>query len=75
MMTRAEAQRVLLKSLDNDGKEWDDIVFSAVKKGKNSWTKREVYDAILNDRSVEGDDYNPIDSLLRFEEWKKNGRK
>ena len=74
-MTRAEAQRVLLKSLDNDGKEWDDIVFSAVKKGKNSWTKREVYDAILNDRSVEGDDYNPIDSLLRFEEWKKNGRK
>ena len=75
MMTRAEAQRVLLKSLDNDGKEWDDIVFSAVKKGKNSWTKREVYDAVVEDRSVEGDSYNPIDSLLRFEEWKKNGRK
>ena len=74
-MTRAEAQRVLLKSLDNDGKEWDDIVFSAVKKGKNSWTKREVYNAVLYDESVEGMDYNPIDSLLRFEEWKKNGRK
>lgn len=74
-MTREEAKKILLKSLDNDGKDWNDIVFSAVKKGKNSWTKREVYDAILNDKSVEGDDYNPIDSLLRFEEWKKNGRK
>ncbi len=74
-MTRKEAQGILLNSFENDGKGWDDIVFSAVKKGKNSWTKREVYDAILNDKSVEGDDYNPIDSLLRFEEWKKNGRK
>ena len=74
-MTRKEAQRILLNSLENDGKGWDDIVFSAVKKGKNSWTKREVYDAVAEDRSVEGDSYNPIDSLLRFEEWKKNGRK
>lgn len=74
-MTRKEAQRILLNSFENDGKRWDDIVFSAVKKGKNSWTKREVYDAVVEDRSVEGDSYNPIDSLLRFEEWKKNGRK
>ena len=74
-MTRKEAQKILLKSLDNDGKKWDDVVFSAIKKGKNSWTKREVYDAILEDRSVDGIAYNPIDSLLRFEEWKKNGRK
>jgi len=74
-MTRKEAQGILLNSLENDGKGWDDIVFSAVKKGKNSWTKREVYDAVVEDRSVEGDNYNPIDSLLRFEEWKKNGRK
>ena len=52
-MTREEAKKILLKSLDNDGKGWDDIVFSAVKKGKNSWTKREVYDAVVEDRSVE----------------------
>jgi len=70
-MTRAEARKILLNSLDNDGKEWNDIVFAAVKKGKNQWTKREVYDAIMEDRSVEGDDYNPIDSLLRYEKWKK----
>ena len=70
-MTRAEARKILLNSLDNDGKGWNEIVFAAVKKGKNQWTKREVYDAIMEDRSVEGDNYNPIDSLLRYEKWKK----
>lgn len=74
-MTREEAKKILLKSLDNDGKDWNDIVFSAIKKGKSSWTKREVYNAVFYDESVKGMDYNPIDSLLRFEEWKKNGRK
>ena len=74
-MTRAEAQNILLKSFDHDGKEWDDVVLTAIRKGKNAWTKREVYNAVLNDCSIEGMDYNPIDSLLRFEEWKKNGRK
>ena len=75
-MTRTEAQNILLKSFDHDGKEWDEVVLASPKKGKNSWTKREVYNAVLNDCSIEGmEDCNPIDSLLRFEEWKKNGRK
>ena len=75
-MTRKEAREILLNSLNNDGKEWDSVVYYIAKNGgKYSWTKREVYDAVLEDRRVDGGSYNPIDSLLRFEEWKKNGRK
>ena len=61
--------------MDNDGYDWKDVVLAAPKKGKNSWTKREVYNAVLYDESVEGMNYNPIDSLLRYEKWKKNRRK
>ncbi len=71
-MTRKEAQNILLNSLNSDGKDWNHVVLSSAKKGKNSWTKKEVYDAVVADCSLEGSDYNPIDSLLRFEEWKKN---
>lgn len=71
-MTRKEAQNILLNSLNNDGKKWDDVVyFIAKSSGKYSWTKKEVYDAVLEDRCVEGGTFNPIDSLLRFEEWKR----
>ena len=75
-MTRKEAQKILLKSMDNDGHDWNDVVLASPRKGKNSWTKREMYDAILDDRDLDGmANSNPIDSLLRYEEWKKNRRK
>ena len=56
--------------MENDGHEWGEVVLASPKKGKNSWTKKEVYDAILEDRSVEGMDYNPIDSYLNYIKWK-----
>jgi hypothetical protein len=75
-MTRKEAQNALLESLKNNGKDWDDVVLISPRKGKDSWTKREMYEAIIEDRDLDGcPDSNPIDSLLRFDKWKKNGRK
>ena len=70
-MNRIEAKQVLLNSMENDGHEWNDVVLASPKKGKCSWTKREVYDAIMEDRCVEGSDYNPIDSYLHYLKWKE----
>ena len=74
-MLRTKAQQILLKSMENDGHEWGEVVLASPKKGKNSWTKKEVYDAILEDRSVEGMDYNPIDSYLNYIKWKEENSK
>lgn len=71
MISREQAKQILLSSLENDGHKWDDIVLSSPRKGKNSWTKREMYDAIMNDCSVEDMNYNPIDSYLHYLKWKE----
>jgi len=79
MKTREEAQKELLDSIENQiksgEKNWGDTAVWSPKKGKNSWTFREMYDAITKD--IEPEEYggNPIDTLLRYYEWKDKKNK
>jgi hypothetical protein len=79
MMTREKAQQELLEGIENQiksgEKKWDDIAVISPKKGKNSWTFAEMYDAISKDVSPEGYSGNPIDELLHYYEWKENNNK
>ena len=74
MIPRAKAQQELLEGLDDaikSGKKWEDIAVFSPRKGKSTWTFREMYDAIAKD--VEPEEYgrNPIDQLLHYYEWKE----
>lgn len=74
MLPRAKIQQELLEGIDNaikSGKNWEDIAVWSPKKGKNSWTFREMYDAISKDEEPEEYGANPIDTLIRFYEWKE----
>lgn len=74
MITREQAQKELLEALENQvigGKEWDEVAVISPKKGKSSWTFREMYDAIAKDEAPEEYGENPIDSLLHYYEWKE----
>lgn len=74
MLPRAKIQQELLEGIDNaikSGKNWEDIAVWSPKKGKNSWTFREMYDAISKDEEPEEYGTNPIDTLIRFYEWKE----
>ena len=74
MIPRAKAQQELLEGIDSQiksGKKWDDIAVISPKKGKNSWTFAEMYDAIAKDEEPENYGGNPIDSLLHYYEWKE----
>lgn len=74
MKPRAKIQQELLEGIDNaikSGKNWEDIAVWSPKKGKNSWTFREMYDAISKDEEPEEYGANPIDTLIHFYEWKE----
>ena len=75
MKTRKEVQSELLKSIirtiDSCEKRWGDIAVLSPKKGKNSWTYREMYNAIKEDKPLEGSELNEIDSMMRYYEWKE----
>jgi len=79
-ITREEAQKQLLDQLAfqvaTEGKSWDDVCVISPRKGKSSWTYREWYDAVKEDRNPVGfdedEDQNPIDSYLRYLEYKKH---
>jgi len=79
MMTREKAQQELLEGIENQikssEKKWDDIAVISLKKGKNSWTFREMYDAIAKDTEPEEYSGNPIDQLLHYYEWKEKQEK
>ena len=74
MIPRAKAQQELLDGLNDaikSGKKWEDVAVISPKKGKNSWTFREMYDAIAKDVKPEEYSTNPIDDLLHYYEWKE----
>ena len=79
MKTREEAQKELLDGIENQiksgEKNWGDTAVWSPKKGKNSWTFREMYDAIAKDIEPEEYGKNPIDTLLRYYEWKDKKNK
>ena len=75
MKTREEIQKELLDGIENQiksgEKNWGDTAVWSPKKGKNSWTFREMYDAISKDEEPEEYGANPIDTLIHFYEWKE----
>ena len=67
MIPRAKAQQELLDGLNDaikSGKKWEDVAVISPKKGKNSWTFREMYDAIAKDVKPEEYSTNPIDDKI-----------
>ena len=78
MKTRKEIQYELLDSILNDmyknNKKWDDIAVLSPKKGKNSWTYREVYISIQQDKCLEDRDNNMIDSMIYYYKWKEKNK-
>ena len=78
MKTRKEIQHELLDSILNDicknNKKWDDIAVLSPKKGKNSWTYREVFISIQQDKCLEDSNNNIIDSTIRYYKWKEENK-
>ena len=71
-MTREQAKKILLIEADKEIKkhgEGTPAVMSPMP-GKNSWTWKEYKEAVENDKPLENTDMNPIDSLLRYEEYR-----
>ena len=75
MKSRQQIQQEILISLKNDmvrqRKNWNDVCLCMPRKGKNSWTFREVYDSVKEDKCLEGADFNEIDSVIHYYEWKE----
>ena len=78
MKTRKEIQYELLDNILNDicknNKKWDDIAVLSPKKGKDSWTYREVYTSIQQDKCLEDSNNNIIDSMIRYYKWKEENK-
>ena len=66
MITREEARRVGLKLLE--GKDDNEIYNRTAQSPKNTWTVGEYKEALLGDTKLE-DGENPIDELIRLEEY------
>lgn len=75
MKSRQEIQAEMLISIKNDmvrqRKNWDDVCLCMPRKGKNSWTFREVYNSVEKDECLEDTDFNQIDCMIRYYEWKE----
>lgn len=75
MVTREEVREEYLRTLENEinsgKKKWEDVAVISLGKGKNSWTYREIYDAVEKDEEPENFGCNPIDKVLRYLEWKE----
>jgi hypothetical protein len=77
MLTREEAKEYYLKLLNKEIEEHgEDFIFvSATKIGKNTWTVGEFKKAIENNINPEEYSTNPIDDLLRYDEYlREHGR-
>lgn len=72
-MTREQAKQIALKEVERQIEQLGEnaVAFSAPKRGKNVWTLGEYKTAILNDECLEDSNFNPIDGVLRLEEFKK----
>ena len=73
-MDREEAKKILLKSAEEKIKEKgeDAVALMSPRKGKDHWTWKEYKEAVENDTDLaECEDSNPIDSYLRYVEWKE----
>ena len=64
---RKKAQELALSWIRADiaSKGENAIAMSAPKPGKNSWTHKEMLEAVLNDRPLENGG-NPIDDVLAY---------
>jgi hypothetical protein len=77
MLTREEAKEYYLKMLNKEIEEHgEDFIFvRATKIGKNTWTVGEFKKAIENNINPEEYGTNPIDDLLRYDEYlREHGR-
>ena len=77
MLTREEAKEYYLKMLNKEIEEnGEDFIFvRATKIGKNTWTVGEFKKAIENNINPEEYSTNPIDDLLRYDEYlREHGR-
>lgn len=78
MKTRKEIQHELLDRILNDicknNIKWDDIAILSPKKGKDSWTYREVYISIQQDKCLEDSNNNVINSMIRYYKWKEENK-
>ena len=72
-MTREEARQIALKQIEQELKIHgeDDVVTRAPAVGKCSWTYKEYKEAILEDKCLENSNTNPIDLVLRYDEYAK----
>lgn len=60
--------------MHKNNKQWDDVAVLSPKKGKDSWTYREVYMSIQQDKCLEDSDNNMIDSMIRYYKWKEENK-
>ena len=72
-MTREQAKQILLKDVEKNIKKFgeDTVAVMSPMPGKNSWTWKEYKEAVINDTNLEGtEDMNPIDSILKYDEYR-----
>lgn len=71
-MKREQAQRYLLRDIEKHIIEEGEsgIAMMAPQPGKNVWTWKEMKEAVLEDKELEGGGGNPIDDLLKYEEYR-----
>lgn len=71
MLTREEAKEYYLKMLNKEIEEHgEDFIFvRATKTGKNKWTVGEFKTAIENNVNPDEYGHDPIDELLRYDEY------
>ena len=67
-MTREEAKEIALRLVNESIKQHgeDGIYMMCPKPGKNSWTYKEVKDAILEDKPLEDSNNNIIDMVIEY---------
>lgn len=70
-ISRKQAREMFLRDIDKEIKEHgeDAIAMMAPKPGKNTWTWKELKDAVLSDTELEGGGGNPIDDVLALERY------
>ena len=75
-MTREEAKKIVLDEVLKDiEKRGEDAIFcQAPQPGKNSWTLKEVLDAINEDKELENSGLNPIDAMLDLDKYLKGNK-
>jgi hypothetical protein len=69
MITREQAQKIVLKSIEDEIKKHgeDAVALLSPKKGKCSWTWKELKEAAEKDVCLEDSNINQIDSIIRYD--------